>query len=235
MMPQGLPPVGIHWGLGVCCCHLLISGSDSFHIWSHFILTMQWNKFKYKSPFTEKLAKFNTMLKIAHFVSYQVKLWIQIWVTLNPTLSNMALPRGGFCPSPLRPLCAGWNRVGEGGVRSRIANWKCMGPDSADIHFDWQAEWFWLPIFNNWRSSHKNLIPYLSFKNWKVAILAPIPLAPMSKDCFFQTWSPHSQWPTFSPFLILLFPSLAFLAQPPGGYQRAVPSQNIPSEWMTKS
>lgn len=145
-----------------------------------------------------------------------------------PTLSNTALP--GLLPQPPRTfVCRMKQSVGEGGVRSRIANWKCVGPDSADIHFDWQAEWFWLPIFNNW-SSHKNLIPYLSFKNWKVAILAPILLAPMSKDCFFQTWSPPSQWPTFSPFLILLLPSFAFLARPPGGYLRAVPSQNIPSE-----
>ena len=77
MMPLGLPTVEICLGLGVCRCHLLISGPGSLPISSHFILITQWNKFQCKSPFTEK-DKFDIVLEVAYFVSGQLKLWTQI-------------------------------------------------------------------------------------------------------------------------------------------------------------
>lgn len=52
-----------------------------------------------------------------------------------------------------------WVGAGE---QCRLADQEVFWPNAADIRFDWQAQCFWLPMFNNWRSSHKNLISYLS-------------------------------------------------------------------------
>lgn len=78
-----------------------------------------------------------------------------LWHLLLPAWSCQASPQ---LPSVF--LC----RTKWSGRAVLGCSLEAFRPDPADIRFDWQAQCFWLPIFNNRRSSQKNLISYLSLK-----------------------------------------------------------------------
>ena len=105
---------------------------------------------------------------------------------LLPVCSCWAFPQ-----SPWRFVCR-TERSGLGaGGQCRLAGQEVFRPNAADIRFDWQAQCFWLPMFNSW-SSHKNLISYLSGKTGTLAMLACIP-----------TWQQWLQWPRTGPLQTL--------------------------------
>ena len=84
-------------------------------------------------------------------------------------------------------------------------------------------------MFNNWRSSHKNLISYLSWQNWNSSCAGLYShlatLAAATKDCPLQTW-PHAL-SCYRPCGLASGSLLLPAQHPPRRCQGATPCMNI--------